>query len=298
MNNKPFISIVIPVYNTENYLRNCLDSFLEQSFLDFEVLLINDGSTDGSSLICDEYVENHENFKVFHKINEGVSSARNLGIQESKGMYIFFVDSDDYILKDSLLFLNVKKELDLFMFKTSILKQGRINREDNIKVTLTNELWRYIFKRELIIENHLEFIDIRYGEDYNFIAKYFSLIKTKRFINQYVYVYRSDSEGSAMNKIKTISYILDHFVMIQDLSFFLSLNKAGVNRFIIKSAIKRGFKMILVVISKSLNLGINNEEIFFKYKELYSSVSRQVILYMYHPLFLRFWIKYYKMRLK
>lgn len=80
----PKISVIIPVYNTENYLRECLDSILAQTFTDFEVLLINDGSTDASGKICDEYAKKDKRIKVFHKKNGGVSSARNLGFGQCK----------------------------------------------------------------------------------------------------------------------------------------------------------------------------------------------------------------------
>src|SRR5690606_22590995 len=98
----PKVSVIIPVYNTENYLRECLDSILAQTFTDFEVLLINDGSTDSSGKICDEYAEKDSRIKVFHKENGGVSSARNLGLDNAKGEWICFVDSDDEILQDAL----------------------------------------------------------------------------------------------------------------------------------------------------------------------------------------------------
>ena len=87
----------MPVYNTEKYLRRCVDSILAQTFTDFELLLINDGSTDSSGAICDEYTQKDSRVRVFHKENGGVSSARNIGLDNAKGEYIAFVDSDDYI---------------------------------------------------------------------------------------------------------------------------------------------------------------------------------------------------------
>ena len=93
----PKISVIVPVYNVEKYLCSCIDSILAQTFTDFELLLIDDGSRDKSGEICDEYANKDCRVKVFHKENGGVSSARNLGIDESKGEYLFFVDSDDII---------------------------------------------------------------------------------------------------------------------------------------------------------------------------------------------------------
>ena len=93
----PEISIIVPVYKVEKYLRHCVDSILAQTFTDFELLLIDDGSPDNSGAICDEYAEKDNRVRVFHKENGGVSSARNLGLDNARGTYIMFCDSDDYV---------------------------------------------------------------------------------------------------------------------------------------------------------------------------------------------------------
>ncbi len=95
----PKVSIIVPVYNTEIYLRPCLDSIVSQTFTDFEAVLVDDGSTDGSGSICDEYAENDDRFVVVHKQNEGVAKARLTAFEKSKGEYIMFLDSDDFIDK-------------------------------------------------------------------------------------------------------------------------------------------------------------------------------------------------------
>lgn len=102
MNNIPIISIIVPVYNVEKYLPQCLDSIMGQTFTDFEVLLIDDGSSDCSGNICDKYAERDGRIRVYHQQNAGVSSARNLGLHYAKGTYIAFIDSDDYITSDYL----------------------------------------------------------------------------------------------------------------------------------------------------------------------------------------------------
>ncbi len=94
--NRPTVSVIVPVYNTEKYLRRCLDSILGQTYTDWECLVIDDGSTDGSADICDEYAAGDARFRVFHKENGGVSSARNLGLDKSGGEYFIFMDSDDF----------------------------------------------------------------------------------------------------------------------------------------------------------------------------------------------------------
>lgn len=105
---KTLISIIVPIYNVENYLRQCLDSIMNQTYQNFECLLINDGSPDNSAEICREYVDKDASFRYFEKENGGVSSARNLGIEHSKGEYITFIDSDDWVDSDYLEVLHSK----------------------------------------------------------------------------------------------------------------------------------------------------------------------------------------------
>ena len=102
------ISIVVPIYNVDNYLRQCLDSIQNQTYQNFECLLINDGSPDNSADICREYVSKDARFRYFEKENGGVASARNLGIKYSKGKYITFIDSDDWVDLDYLEVLHSK----------------------------------------------------------------------------------------------------------------------------------------------------------------------------------------------
>ncbi len=97
MSTKPFLSVIVPVYNVKPYLAECLDSILAQTFTDFEVLLIDDGSTDGSSALCDEYAGTDSRIRCFHKENGGHMSARQEGFRNASGTYIAFVDSDDWI---------------------------------------------------------------------------------------------------------------------------------------------------------------------------------------------------------
>ena len=108
----PKISVIVPVYNVENYIEKCIESILSQTYTDFELLLINDGSSDKSGSICDAYVNKDERIRVFHKKNEGVSIARNLGIKRSLGEWICFVDSDDWVENLYLEKFVENKELD------------------------------------------------------------------------------------------------------------------------------------------------------------------------------------------
>lgn len=111
----PTISVIIPVYNTEKYLHRCIDSILAQIYIDFELLLINDGSMDRSGDICNEYAQKDTRIKVFHKENSGVSSTRNIGLDNAKGKYIIFIDADDYWCDNMALekFVDIAERYDL-----------------------------------------------------------------------------------------------------------------------------------------------------------------------------------------
>lgn len=111
------VSIIIPVYNVENYLRQCIDSIISQDYSDWEVILVNDGSSDCSAYICDEYVAKDSRIRVHHKANSGVSDSRNIGVKMSSGQYVMFLDADDYWLSSNDLSIMIstmeKYQLDV-----------------------------------------------------------------------------------------------------------------------------------------------------------------------------------------
>ena len=115
----PKISVIVPVYNVEQYLPRCIDSILAQTFTDFELLLIDDGSTDNSGKICDEYAKKKDTkIRVWHKENGGVSSARNMGLDFAKGEYIQFIDSDDFIEKICLKLFIIHAKMPILLLRT------------------------------------------------------------------------------------------------------------------------------------------------------------------------------------
>ncbi|MDQ0198773.1 glycosyltransferase family 2 protein [Neobacillus ginsengisoli] len=173
------ISIIVPVYNVEKYLVKCIDSILNQTFSDFELILVNDGSTDKSGEICDEYSKIDKRIKVVHKKNGGLSSARNAGIDLAKGEYIAFVDSDDYIHKRmyEVLYNNaIINSSDIIICDFTVANEGVFYDTSNLNIDIVaqnfsnieslNKLytskgisfivaWNKLYKREL-------FNDIRY----------------------------------------------------------------------------------------------------------------------------------------
>lgn len=176
------VSVVIPIYNSAPFLRKCLDSVACQTFKDFEVLMIDDGSTDSSEEIAREFAEKHENFKVFTQENKGVSCARNEGIRRARGEYLAFIDSDDFVSPDflqSLYNLAVRSgapiaSCNYFHYypgkniskrKRFQLKSGVYSSEKFLAVLLKDVrahyyLWNKLFKRSLFLENKIELPDM------------------------------------------------------------------------------------------------------------------------------------------
>ena len=123
MNNSA-ISIIIPVYNAEKYLRRCIESVLSQSFTDFELILVDDGSRDFSPHICDDYAQKDSRVKVIHKANGGVIAARNDGLDIAKGEYVTFIDSDDWVERESLSTISNYRDYDRVFFSHRLVYEG------------------------------------------------------------------------------------------------------------------------------------------------------------------------------
>ena len=206
----PKISVFVPVYNTEKYLRQCIDSILAQTFTDFELLLINDGSTDGSGAICDEYAQKDSRVRVFHQENGGVSSARNLGLNNVRGEWISFVDSDDWVKKNFLDKLIVNSEnVDLvcvgFIQIEDKLKYRNVDYEGNASECLglffenriLGFLWNKLFKTDIIKSNNLLLNEsISFREDEEFVLRYFCYITKVNSISYSCYYYDNKSDLS------------------------------------------------------------------------------------------------------
>ena len=138
------ISIIVPVYNVEKYLKCCIQSILNQTYKNIEIILVDDGSTDNSGIICDEYQKKHKNIKVIHKKNEGLGMARNSGMEIMSGDYVTFIDSDDYIDKDLIekLYINISKG------NYDISKSGFKRVNDDGKVYQNRQYQNEIFQKE------------------------------------------------------------------------------------------------------------------------------------------------------
>ena len=163
------ISIIVPIFNTEKYLHQCLDSILSQSYENFECLLINDGSTDASASICREYVAKDARFRYFEKENGGVSSARNLGIERSGGgAYITFIDSDDWVEFDYLEVLYsaiIQENADI---SVSTYRVYEMSTNQLLFHAFSRDYSKRVFSKEELI-NELVFLN-RFDSSYGFVS--------------------------------------------------------------------------------------------------------------------------------
>jgi len=245
----PKVSVIVPVYNAKAFLYKCIDSILALSFNDYELLLIDDGSTDSSGDICDNYSIMDGRVKVFHKENGGVGTARNLGLKYAIGQWVAFVDSDDYVGREYLdvfkknipdidiIHFGYKKESDAGNYQMHyIFDEKEISLED----FFTDEVFSsccvsYFYKRELLLQNNLIFdANLRYSEDRLFIIQaVLSSRKNIYIINNSSYVY-TFNPGSAVNtKRKYIDSIAD-LVVLNNLykSSLLCNSKDGIREYI------------------------------------------------------------------
>ena len=208
----PKFSIIVPVYNAEKYLPKCVDSLLAQSVDNFELLLVNDGSKDGSLALCREYAAKDSRVKVYDKPNGGVSSARNYGLDNAQGEYIMFVDSDDWLSDDALaVCLPYIPEYDIVRFSATAVSDTRIRRYKLGKSSDKNRVMADIvarktivacycgvYRRTLFVEHNIRFdSNIIIGEDWLVTAQ---LVKHCRNIkllhNAYCYFYNKGNSDS------------------------------------------------------------------------------------------------------
>lgn len=230
LNDEDFlISIVIPIYNAEKYLEQCLNSIKNQTYKNFEVIMVNDGSKDESETICKRFSEDDSRFRYFTKSNGGVSSARNLGLDNVKGDFITFIDSDDWIAEKhlELLINSIKKtnsdivvscykefdnNIDTYYTivytkqEKNLLNFEKMNRDDfltifpklmSINVCFNNAVAK-LFRKELV--NNLRFdTSIKYGEDLDFYFSLYLNVESVSYVDELTYVYRIHGDSTTSN---------------------------------------------------------------------------------------------------
>lgn len=237
-------SIIIPVYNAEKVISATIDSVIAQTYSDWELLLIDDGSKDSSAAICDKYALSDKRIKVFHKENGGVSSARNFGIKKAKGERILFLDSDDHYHSDCLETVHEHYNKDFVIFSfTKCFPNGNTQQKDLLpfqsttKEDTTNYLlelkrnrhfsdafcfpWNKVFKTELIHKNNILFPeDIRFREDEIFIYRYIKECKSLAILSDSLHDYTCSTEGLTYCKRSCKEYyLLGDYIVNESKSF-------------------------------------------------------------------------------
>lgn len=254
MSNNPLVSIIVPVYNVERYLPRCIESILRQTYTNFELILVDDGTPDRSGIICDKYAEKDSRIKVIHKENGGVSTARNAGIDAAQGEWITFIDSDDWVSYDYLEHLTNplnNYEHDLIVGK----KQTRsmcIDGEESLPIHITKEKcsnleflkifdfiefmgpWMKLFSKSIIDTNNLRFISgIAMAEDAIFVAMYLKYCKSIFMTGKVIYYYNRLNELSVTKKIPyfedrknwDIKYLTEYLEMLNSFRVSEQLRK-------------------------------------------------------------------------
>lgn len=265
---KKVLSIIVPIYNVEKYLEKCLTSIVEQLNKDIELILINDGSNDNSGEICRRYSLNNPNIIYIEKENEGCSKTRNLGIDLAHGNYIWFIDSDDFIEKNSIeqILIQLNKEVDVLIFgyrrleKTKNWESIPKKIDNNLDIYKQKEIFNSpcnkIYKKSLIKEYDIFFPENSHmGEDMVFNFKYFSFCKNIKILEEVFYNYlETGGVTSSLSKKIEIFYSFDELYR-----FFQENNELDKMKNILKEyyklhAVKLPFYFITYQASKNKNI--------------------------------------------
>jgi glycosyltransferase involved in cell wall biosynthesis len=229
---KYMVSIIIPVYNCEKYLGRAVESVINQpNFDNLELVLIDDGSKDGSGKICDEFSEKYENIFAFHQPNSGVSVARNLGISKANGDWIAFLDSDDWFLDGAFIKMLRYDDSDLICcdytsdescngclsdrFVKSVYTKNEFN--DTLYRAMINgtsfySCWNKLYKKSIIIDNDVQFpAGVKYGEDMMFLFTYIKYINSFAFVNEALYFYWINPQNTTSVIKKGFEYCLNQY---------------------------------------------------------------------------------------
>lgn len=249
MENTPLVSVIIPVYNVENYLRECVDSVINQTYKNLEIILVDDGSTDSSGNICDEYAQTDGRIKVVHQKNAGPSKTRNTGIRNAGGKFIYFLDSDDYIDCDTFEILVSTAETqnaDVLFFAAhsfsddgADIKQGyeiKGDYETKIGYEILTELQRnkdyhcaiylLFIRRSLLIDNQISFLESAYcSEDMLFTYQLFCSARTAAYckITPYHRRYHAGSIVTSAKSHRHFRSCRDVYCKIRDYSETISI---------------------------------------------------------------------------
>lgn len=237
------ISVIIPVYNVEKYLKQCVDSVLAQTYQNIEIILVDDGSTDSSGQICDEYSNQHKSIKSLHEQNGGASSARNYGLKHAKGDYVYFLDSDDYLINNAIermVVCAVNNQADLVFIEAKSIDESGKEIKSNyhyhtqyipqspyeaMQMMMDFKEFHvgspfFFIKRKLFIENNLTFTEGIMYEDMIMSYQLFSLAQRCAHVHEPIYI-RRYRPNSVMTSAKTEKNYVSAATVYREVSTFM-----------------------------------------------------------------------------
>lgn len=306
------ISIIVPVYKSASYLDDCIESILKQTFTDFELLLIDDGSPDESPAICDAWAQRDERVTAIHKLNGGVSSARNIGIESAKGEYIVFIDSDDYVgenyLTDMLIAAEDKNALVLSDYRPfsdsgyeercysepyiACLNEGGTTSDQFRDLVFGFRIFPpycKLYRRDIIINDNIRFdTELKSAEDFDFNIRYLKNVEKIKYIRSIEYYYRvgykayvpSNHGVLGHSEIKSV-HIMAHGIAA--LAERLDLYNVLKDEICLWAANKHYFNRLPMLFRKSDKISTADRKKLYRqlvsdcvYKELYSHGAKML----------------------
>lgn len=265
MQNTPKVSVIIPVYNVEKYLRQCLDSVVNQTLKDIEIICVNDGSIDESPEILKEYKEKDKRVVIINQSNKGLSAARNAGLKVAKASYIGFVDSDDWIDKttyeNAVNIISADDEIDLVCWGANVFSEsGTINCQssqnyhnikvlgkqlltDNVCLNTTVTVWNKLYKREIIQKEHLFFEDSLLFEDNPFFWNYVCNCKYGYYMDKYLYNYlKRDNSITGVSTKKKSTKLYDRLIGFERIyGYYENKNLVSIKKDLLNTIFKRAY---------------------------------------------------------
>lgn len=260
-------SIIVPIYNVEMYLEKCIQSLVNQDFDSFEILLVDDGSTDGSGRLCDAFAEKYSSIRVFHIENQGVASARNYGIDYAEGEYLLFVDSDDYVEYNYCTEIDkairTAEDVDVVTFGGFEECQGKVkclrdfSEEKQLMQSGYNyllecyknnrlyvQVWMYSYRKKYVDRLQLRFVEGILHEDVEFTPR--ALLGAEKIMTIGVYLYhyriRENSISTQKNKIKNIK---DLFWVLEQQSILADQQGGQLKKWMLNAVLNSYLNMIM-----------------------------------------------------
>lgn len=292
----PLITIIIPVYNTENLLSRCVDSVIAQTYTNIEILLINDGSTDRSGMICDEYSHTDKRVKVIHVPNSGAAAARKIGINKSEGEYVSFVDSDDYVeaeMYERMIEIALTSKIDMVITNTNTLINNQSNfdlitikdtettmdSEEALKIFLQGNwlgLWGKLIKKSLF--DNVDLIDLKVADDIVAVAQLLHYADGIIYLNEAYYNYVIREGSLTTKKISTSKF---HWEIAAEWLFdFVGMNYTMLEK-------ENDYQLFVCKFSLFHRALLSNESIFIekadKMNIYFKSNLSKILVNMYIP---------------